>query len=62
MFAPYDGIMEDPATGSACCALAELLSSINKEKDSNFAWRLAQGMEMGRSGFLQARTEKKMVK
>ena len=30
MFAPYDGIWEDPATGSA---LAALLSSISENKD-----------------------------
>ena len=58
MFAPFDGIMEDPATGSASCALVALLSTLKEEKDGNFSWRIAQGVEMGRPSFLQARTEK----
>ena len=59
MFAPFDGIMEDPATGSACCALVALVTSLKKEKDGNFNWSIAQGVEMGRPSFLQARTEKR---
>jgi len=59
MFAPFDGIMEDPATGSACCALAALLSSLDEKKNCEFAWRIAQGVEMGRPSFPKARTEKK---
>ena len=37
----------------------DLLSSISEAKDGNFAWRIAQRVEMGRPGFLQVRTEKK---
>jgi trans-2,3-dihydro-3-hydroxyanthranilate isomerase len=59
MFAPFDGIMEDPATGSACCALVGLLSSLSGEIEGDFKWKIAQGVEMGRPSFLQARTEKK---
>jgi len=59
MYAPFDGIMEDPATGSANCALVALLSSLKEDKNSNFSWKIAQGVEMGRPSFLQARTEKK---
>ncbi len=59
MFAPFDGIMEDPATGSANCALAALLSSINEKRDGKFEYQIAQGVEMGRPSFLKARTEKK---
>jgi trans-2,3-dihydro-3-hydroxyanthranilate isomerase len=59
MFAPFDGIMEDPATGSASCALVALLSSLKKESEGTFSWNIAQGVEMGRPSFLKACTEKK---
>ena len=59
MFAPLDGIPEDPATGSANCALAGLLSQIDPAEDSTFSWRIAQGVEMGRPSVLEARTEKR---
>ncbi len=55
----FDGIMKDPVTGSACCALTALLSSLREETDGNFSWCIAQGVEMGRPGFIQAQTEKK---
>jgi trans-2,3-dihydro-3-hydroxyanthranilate isomerase len=59
MFAPLDGVPEDPATGSANCALAGLLSHFREEADGSFRWRIAQGVEMGRPSTLEARTEKK---
>ncbi len=59
MFAPLDGVPEDPATGSANCALAGLLSHFRPEADGGFRWRIAQGVEMGRPSILEARTEKK---
>jgi trans-2,3-dihydro-3-hydroxyanthranilate isomerase len=59
MFAPLDGIIEDPATGSANCALAGLLSHLDEAPDGTFAWRIAQGVEMGRPSDLEARTEKR---
>lgn len=59
MFAPLDGIPEDPATGSANCALAGLLSQRNARTDGSFSWRIAQGVEMGRPSVLEARTEKR---
>ncbi len=59
MFAPFDGIQEDPATGSANCALAGLLAHYNNSESGNFEWKIAQGVEMGRPSFLKARTEKK---
>jgi trans-2,3-dihydro-3-hydroxyanthranilate isomerase len=58
MFSPLDGIPEDPATGSANCALAALLSDLDPAADGAFAWRIAQGVEMGRPSVLEARTEK----
>jgi trans-2,3-dihydro-3-hydroxyanthranilate isomerase len=59
MFAPMDGILEDPATGSANCALVGLLSHYNEIANGTFSWRIAQGVEMGRPSVLDARTEKR---
>jgi trans-2,3-dihydro-3-hydroxyanthranilate isomerase len=59
MFAPLGGIPEDPATGSANCALAGLLTQIDPAADGSFSWRIAQGVEMGRPSVLEARTEKR---
>ena len=59
MFAPLDGVPEDPATGSANCALAALLTHHNAAFSGDFRWRIAQGVEMGRPSLLEARTEKR---
>ena len=59
MFAPFDGVPEDPATGSANCALAGLLSHNSDLKSGKFEWKIAQGVEMGRPSLLKARSEKK---
>lgn len=59
MFAPFEGVPEDPATGSANCALAALLSHYDPASNGEFRWRIAQGVEMGRPSMLYARTEKK---
>ena len=58
MFAPFDGVPEDPATGSANCALAGLLAHCDPAGSGSFAWRIAQGVEMGRPSLLEARAEK----
>lgn len=58
MFAPFDGIPEDPATGSANCALAGLLAYHNPSRSGDFQWRITQGVEMGRPSLLIARAEK----
>jgi len=59
MFAPLSGVPEDPATGSANCALAGLLAHYNPQPNGSFVWRIAQGVEMGRPSTLIARAEKK---
>jgi trans-2,3-dihydro-3-hydroxyanthranilate isomerase len=59
MFAPFEGVGEDPATGSANCALAGLLANLDPKKDGDFAWRIAQGVEMGRPSVLDARARKR---
>jgi trans-2,3-dihydro-3-hydroxyanthranilate isomerase len=58
MFAPLSGVPEDPATGSANCALAGLLAHYSPQRTGSFAWRIAQGVEMGRPSTLIARAEK----
>ena len=58
MFAPHDGVPEDPATGSANCALAGLLSHYDPSATASFSWRIAQGVEMGRPSVLEARADK----
>jgi trans-2,3-dihydro-3-hydroxyanthranilate isomerase len=59
MFAPLSGVPEDPATGSANCALAGLLAHYCEQRSGSFSWRIAQGVEMGRPSTLIARAEKK---
>jgi trans-2,3-dihydro-3-hydroxyanthranilate isomerase len=58
MFAPLAGTIEDPATGSANCALVAMLTHYNEAHNGAFNWRIAQGVEMKRPSFLEARTEK----
>lgn len=41
-----EGVMEDPATGSAACALGALLSL--KAKERKVVYEITQGVEMGR--------------
>jgi trans-2,3-dihydro-3-hydroxyanthranilate isomerase len=59
MFAPMDGVPEDPATGSANCALAGLLSHYSDRSSGEFQFRIAQGVEMGRPSVLEARAKKR---
>jgi trans-2,3-dihydro-3-hydroxyanthranilate isomerase len=59
MFAPMDEVPEDPATGSANCALAGLLSHLDPAASGSFRWRIAQGVEMGRPSVLEARATKR---
>jgi trans-2,3-dihydro-3-hydroxyanthranilate isomerase len=59
MFAPLDNIPEDPATGSANCALAGLLCHYDAASDGTFQWHIAQGVEMGRPSVLEARAQKR---
>jgi trans-2,3-dihydro-3-hydroxyanthranilate isomerase len=59
MFAPLDGVPEDPATGSANCALAGLLAKHDPRASGEIRYRIAQGVEMGRPSVLEARVQKK---
>ncbi len=59
MFAPFDGVPEDPATGSANAALAGLLAHHDADQHSGeFSWTIGQGIEMGRPSVIQARAKK----
>ena len=59
VFAPSKGVPEDPATGSANCALAGLLAHYDEANDGRYQWRIAQGIEMGRPSVLNAEADKK---
>jgi len=59
MFSPLDGIVEDPATGSAAAATISLLAALRGERDAEMSWRIEQGLEMGRPSLLKGRTEKR---
>src|SRR3546814_13550608 len=58
MFAPLDGVPEDPATGSANCALAGLLVEIDGPADGTTTFRIATGVEMGRRSLLLAAADR----
>ena len=48
VFAPLSGIVEDPATGSACGALGGLLASLEKENTGKYNYIIFQGYEIDR--------------
>jgi trans-2,3-dihydro-3-hydroxyanthranilate isomerase len=52
MFAPWDGIAEDPATGSAAAALAGALMAFDAPQVHFSHYRIEQGVEMGRPSFI----------
>jgi trans-2,3-dihydro-3-hydroxyanthranilate isomerase len=51
MFAPFMGVPEDPATGSANAALGALLLSLTEARSAQYS--IVQGVEMGRPSLLQ---------
>lgn len=59
VFAPLDGCIEDPATGSATAATIALLASLRTDADADLDWRIEQGTDMGRPSLLLGRTEKR---
>lgn len=52
MFAPKQGVAEDPATGSAAAALAGYLAAHGGYRDGEHAARIEQGYEMGRPSLI----------
>lgn len=59
MFAPLSGVPEDPATGSANCALVGLLAQLAPERDLVLKLDVRQGVEMGRASRLLDIAEKR---
>lgn len=59
MFAPLQGVYEDPATGSANVALIGFLASLADENNVKLTRTIAQGVELGRPSLLIADTEKR---
>src|SRR6476620_1558954 len=59
MFAPGLGIGEDPATGSACAALAGFLALRAETRDGTLRWSVDQGVEMGRPSRLELEVDLK---
>lgn len=57
-FSPLDGIIEDPATGSACAAAIALLATVDPRDRAERSWRIHQGVDMGRPSLLLGRTAK----
>jgi trans-2,3-dihydro-3-hydroxyanthranilate isomerase len=55
-FAPLDGVVEDPATGSANAAAISLLATLRESQVSDHRWRIHQGVDMGRPSLLLGRT------
>ena len=54
MFAPLGGVLEDPATGSACATLGALLTSMAPGENVDLHYEIEQGVEMGRPSLLIA--------
>jgi trans-2,3-dihydro-3-hydroxyanthranilate isomerase len=59
MFAPLDGIPEDPATGSATAATLALLTELDPAVDIELRWRVHQGDDMGRPSVMLGVTGKR---
>lgn len=59
LYAPTDGIPEDPATGSATAVLAAQLLAAEKLRDGTHAWPLEQGYDMGRPSDLHLEADVK---
>ena len=59
MFAPHDGIPEDPATGSAAAAVGALQASLLPASDATLSLLIGQGIDMGRASRLEVRIEKR---
>jgi trans-2,3-dihydro-3-hydroxyanthranilate isomerase len=55
MFAPADGVVEDPATGSAAAALVGVLAARNPHERREHTLTVHQGVLMGRPSRIEAR-------
>jgi trans-2,3-dihydro-3-hydroxyanthranilate isomerase len=59
MFSPFDGIVEDPATGSAAAATCALRADLAPEADTDLALLIGQGGDMGRPSLLETHARKR---
>ena len=59
MFSPLDSLAEDPATGSAAAATLAFLAAQRPARDAETAWRVTQGVDMGRPSLILGRTVKR---
>jgi trans-2,3-dihydro-3-hydroxyanthranilate isomerase len=57
MFAPSDGLAEDPATGSATGAAVALNSTLTTVNDGISKFTVAQGVDMGRPSLLEVEVD-----
>jgi trans-2,3-dihydro-3-hydroxyanthranilate isomerase len=57
MFAPGLSVSEDPATGSACAALAGYLTPREDRREGTLRWVVEQGFEMGRPSILRVEAD-----
>lgn len=53
VFAPTFGVLEDPATGSACAALGGYLAKRSNRREGTLQWVVEQGVEMGRPSIIE---------
>ena len=59
VFVPGLNVPEDPATGSACAALAGYLAARDPRADGTLRWSVQQGVEMGRPSRLELEVDRK---
>jgi trans-2,3-dihydro-3-hydroxyanthranilate isomerase len=59
MFAPGLSVAEDPATGSACAALAGYLAKRTVRVDGLLRWVVEQGFEMGRPSIIEVEADRR---
>ena len=59
MFAPGLSVLEDPATGSACAALAGYLARRSVRMDGMLRWVVEQGFEMGRPSMIEVEADRR---
>ena len=59
MFAPADGIAEDPATGSATAAVGALQAALLAEAEAELVLSVGQGVDMGRPSLLRVRASRR---
>ena len=58
VFVPELSVPEDPATGSACAALAGWLAERTPRLDGTLRWSVEQGIEMGRPSRLELEADR----